>query len=195
MGRTFQRIAVYCGSSNHADPRYYKVAHGLGGFLADQDIGVVFGGGSIGMMGALADGALAKGGEVIGVIPHALQDLELGHQGVTEMFVVDNMHIRKAKMAELADGFIALPGGFGTLEELFEVLTWGQLRFHDKPVALLNVRGFYDDLLRFLDRASVAGFLRHIHRKMLVVETDPSALLEGMSTVRLPELDEWIANP
>jgi uncharacterized protein (TIGR00730 family) len=152
----------------------------MGRALADARCGLVYGGGCVGLMGVLADSALASGAEVIGVIPAAMLEWEVGHPGVTSLEVVETMHERKARMAELSDGFIALPGGYGTLEEFFEVLTWLQLGFHSKPVAILNVAGFFDPLLQMLDRAVVEGFLRSEDRELVLVEDTPQVLLERM---------------
>ena len=152
--RQFKRICVYCGSSGGNDPGYEEAARGVGAFLASKGIGVVYGGARVGLMGAVADGALSAGGSVIGVIPQKLQSREVAHQGLTELFVVDSMHARKTMMAYMSDGFIALPGGWGTLEEIFEVTTWSQLNYHMKPVGLLNVRGYYDKLIEFINHAA-----------------------------------------
>jgi uncharacterized protein (TIGR00730 family) len=187
--REFRRICVYCASSNQVDERWREAARAAARCLARRGIGVVFGGGSVGLMGALADEALAAGAEVIGVIPKKLLDLELGHRGVTELIVVETMHERKHRMAELSDGFIALPGGWGTLEEIFEVTTWTQLGYHDKPVGLLNAGGYYDLLVSFLDQASGLGFIRSQHRPILQADADPERLLERLATVELPRLD------
>ncbi len=146
-------------------------------------------------MGAVADGALSEGGEVFGVIPGLLKSLELGHEGVTELFVVDGMHARKSMMANFSDAFVALPGGFGTLEEVFEVTTWTQLNYHKKPVGLLNVAGFYDGLIRFLDHGLAAGFIRPIHRGLMIAETDPEQLLDRLACAEIPVLDQWIVRP
>lgn len=180
---------MYCGSSNRVDARFLDTARAMAACLARRKIGVVFGGGSIGLMGALADAALAEGLEVIGVIPQKLLDLELGHRGVSELVVVQTMHERKHRMAELADAFVALPGGWGTLEEIFEVTTWTQLGYHDKPVGLLNAHGFYDRLLAFLDQAAELGFIRREHRPILQASADPAELVERLETVELPRLD------
>jgi uncharacterized protein (TIGR00730 family) len=159
--------------------------------LAERGIGLVYGGGNIGLMGVAADSALAAGAEVIGVIPEALLARELGHSGV-DLRVVGSMHERKALMAELADGFMALPGGFGTFEEFCEVLTWAQLGIHPKPCGLLNIAGFYDPLLRLFDHAVDEGFVRRKHRALVLEDSDPGALLDRMSTYRPPELHKWI---
>lgn len=170
-------ICLYCGSSHGSTPLYREASVAMARHLASEGIGIVYGGAAIGIMGAIADAALEVGGEVIGVIPEGLQELEIAHTGLTSLEVVNDMHQRKARMAELADGFIALPGGFGTLEELFEMLTWSQLRFHTKPCAVLNAGGFYSGLLSFLDSQVEAGFVKPIHRELLLSESDPTALL------------------
>lgn len=186
------RIAIYCGSNGGLDPVYQQAAAGLAAFLARQGIGLVYGGGRVGLMGKIANAALAAGGEVIGVIPHSLMEKELGHTGLTELRVVRSMHERKQMMVDLSDGFIALPGGFGTLDELFETLTWLQLSFHGKPVGLLNVEGFFDGLLAFLDQMRDTGFLKEAHRECVLVEREPARLLEKMRAFRAPELGKWI---
>lgn len=187
-----RRICVYCGSNPGNDPAHRAVAHDLGAFLARQGITVVYGGGNVGLMGAVADGALSEGGQVIGVIPRSLMEKELGHGGVTELHVVGSMHERKQLMVDLSDGFIALPGGFGTLDELFETLTWLQLSFHDKPVALLNACGFFDGLIAFIHHMSREGFLKPEHAACVLVETAAEQLLERMQAFRPPELGKWI---
>ncbi len=189
------RLCVYCGSSSGADPIHREVAGNLGALLALRGIGLVYGGGNVGLMGAVADGALRAGGEVIGVIPSALMDKELGHTGVTKLHVTASMHERKQLMADLSDGFIALPGGIGTFEELFETFTWLQLGFHAKPVGLLNVAGFYDHLLTFLRHATDECFLRPEHLAALLVESDAPALLDHMARFRAPSLGKWEAHP
>ncbi len=185
-----RRVCVYCGASPGHRSVYAEAAAELGAWLAQRGTGIVTGGGSIGMMGVLADAALGEGGEVIGVITHQLDALELGHPHLTQMIRVKTMHQRKATMAELADGFIALPGGFGTLEELFEATTWSQLGIHAKPVGLLNVAGFFTRMVHFLDHASREGFLHHQHRELLVCEADPHHLCEAMEAVTFPDLSE-----
>jgi hypothetical protein len=186
------RICVYCGSNPGNIPAHRAAAYELGAFLANSGIGLVYGGGHVGLMGAVADGALSKGGEVIGVIPRSLMDKELGHDGVTELRVVKSMHERKQMMVDLSDGFIALPGGFGTLDELFETLTWLQLSFHDKPVGLLNVGGFFDGLIEFIHHMSRQGFLKPEHAACVLVDHEPPKLLECMQTFRPPDLGKWI---
>jgi uncharacterized protein (TIGR00730 family) len=187
-----RRICVYCGSNAGNDPAHRTAAHDLGAFLARQGIGLVYGGGNVGLMGAVADGALSQSGEVIGVIPKSLMEKELGHGGVTELHVVTSMHERKQLMVDLSDGFIALPGGFGTLDELFETLTWLQLSFHDKPVGLLNVSGFFDGLIEFITKMSQGGFLKPEHAKCVLVENEPAKLLTAMESFRPPDLGKWI---
>jgi uncharacterized protein (TIGR00730 family) len=175
-----RRICVFCGSSPGRHAEYREAAAHLGRQLAHSGIGLVYGGASIGLMGTVADAARAAGGEVIGVIPRSLVELEVAHNGLDDLRVVGSMHERKALMAELSDAFVALPGGIGTLEEMFEVWTWAQLGSHAKPCAFLNVRGFYDALLGFLDHVVEDGFLRPVHRDMVLVESDPQALLEAI---------------
>jgi uncharacterized protein (TIGR00730 family) len=192
MTRELRRVCVYAGSSPGARPEFAAAARTLGTLLAQRGVGVVYGGGHVGLMGALADAALAAGGEVIGVIPHALVAKELGHPGVTQLHAVETMHERKARMAAESDAFIALPGGIGTLEELFEALTWLQLGFHAKPVGLLNVCGFYDPLLVFLERMEEERFIRAEHRAMLLVEHDSDALLARLTTFTRPDTEKWL---
>lgn len=175
-------IAVYCGANAGADPVYAEAARALGRLLAERGIGLVYGGGHVGLMGIVADAALAAGGRVSGVIPQQLVDRELAHPGLSELFVVRNMHERKAMMADLSDGFIAMPGGMGTLEELFEMLTWSQLEIHAKPVGVLNVAGFYDLLDQFISHAADQGFIRPQHRGLMMVERDPEALIARLFT-------------
>jgi len=170
-------ICVYCGSRPGVMPAYAQAARVLGQAIASQGHGLVYGGGNVGLMGIVADAVLAAGGPVVGVIPQALVQREVGHLGLSEQHVVPDMHVRKRLMAERADAFIALPGGIGTLEELFEVWTWRQLGYHDKPVGLLNVAGFYDHLLHFMDHTVGQGFLDEAQRRMPLVDTDPAALL------------------
>jgi uncharacterized protein (TIGR00730 family) len=175
-----RRICVFCGASPSARPAYAQATTDLARLLAGDGIGVVYGGGGVGLMCVLADAVLAEGGEIIGVIPRALVDREIAHRDVADMRVVGSMHERKALMAELADAFIALPGGLGTLEELFEVYTWAQLGLHRKPCALLNVEGYYDGIAGFLAIAVEERFLREEHRDMLMVEREPRALIERL---------------
>jgi len=174
------RICVYCGSSPGFDPVYLAAAAELGRFLAAQNISLVYGGGNVGLMGALADAAMAAGGEVIGIIPHHLIAMEVGHRKLTSLIAVDSMHARKHQMAGLADGFIALPGGIGTAEELLEVFTWLQLGIHAKPVGVLNVNGYFDGLLQLLAHMEQCGFLKRVHREMLIVDRDAASLLDQL---------------
>jgi uncharacterized protein (TIGR00730 family) len=187
-----RRICVFCGSSQGKDPAFAEAARGLGGWLARQGLGLVYGGGNIGLMGLLADAVLAGRGEVIGVIPQALVDRELAHRGVTTLHVVHSMHERKALMAELAGAFVALPGGFGTLEELCEILTWAQLGIHRKPCGLLNVNGFYDPLLSQIERAVQQRLIRDQHQGLLLVETQPEALLRRLLAAHPPPRHKWM---
>jgi uncharacterized protein (TIGR00730 family) len=172
---------VYCGSRTGSRPAYAEAASALGRLLAERGLGLVYGGGNVGMMGLVADATIAAGGETIGVIPDHLMQAELGHDGLTKLHVVEDMHQRKAQMAELADAFIALPGGLGTLEELFEIAAWAQLKLHDKPMGLLNVAGYYDGLVRFLDHAVSEDFLKARHRDRIVVEATGPALLDALA--------------
>ena len=174
------RVCVFCGSSPGDDPAYLAAARAIGVALARRAVGVVYGGGHVGCMGALADAALEAGGEVVGVIPRRLADREVAHTGVTDLHVVESMHDRKALMASLSDAFVALPGGFGTLEELFEVVTWRQLGYHRKPIAVLNTRGYFDALLRFCDDAVSAGFVAAAERDALLREPNLEPLLERL---------------
>src|SRR5262247_911726 len=185
-------IGIFCGSSSGVDPVYAHAARDTGQKLARQGIGIVYGGGRIGLMGLVADAALAAGGRVTGVIPRALAEREIAHAGLTALHVVESMHERKAKMAELADAFIALPGGYGTLDEMFEALTWTQLGYHRKPCGLLNVAGFFDRLAAYLDHALAESFLTRQHRDMLVVADDPDVMIEALKGVRLPQTSKWI---
>ncbi|MBM3364087.1 MAG: TIGR00730 family Rossman fold protein [Betaproteobacteria bacterium] len=182
-----QRLCVYCGSAAGHDAVYAKAARELGLAIAQRGMSLVYGGGHVGLMGIVADAALAAGAKVTGVIPTALMDSEVGHTQLTELRVVKDMHERKALMAELADGFVALPGGIGTLEELFEVITWLQLGYHRKPVGLLNTQGFYDDLLRMLNKQRDTGFLKPAHHALLITEADTAALLDRLMAFEMPE--------
>lgn len=187
-----KRICVFCGSSAGRDPRYLDAAHSVGRSLARRGIGLVYGGGSVGLMGAVADAALAAGGEVVGVIPRALQLRELAHAKLTTLHVVRSMHERKAKMAELSNAFIALPGGMGTLEEFAEILTWAQLGLHAWPCGLLDVAGYYRSLIAFFDEAAVEGFIRPEHRRLVLVAEDPDALLDQFLAWKAPPVERWI---
>ncbi len=185
-------ICVFCGSSPGASPAYAEAAASLGVLLAEQGIDLVYGGGKVGVMGVLADACLAHGGRVVGVIPTHLWNREVGHAGVTEMHVVASMHERKARMAELADAFVALPGGIGTMEEFFEVWTWGQLGLHAKPYGLLDAGGYFDPLIRFLDHMVEEGFLVGEERDRVLVDRDPARLLDRLSLVRPRPAERWI---
>lgn len=187
------RYTVFCGSSTGNKSEYVTGATALGEALAINKIGVVYGGAKVGLMGAIADGALAQGGEVIGVLPYFLADVELGHTGLTALYHVDTMHERKAKMDELSDGIIALPGGYGTLEEFFEVLTWGQLGLHKKPIALFNIDGFYDPLMQMIDRMVEQGFLKQENKEMIIISADIENLIQQMREYEAPKVGKWIA--
>ncbi|PTU76442.1 LOG family protein [Pseudomonas mangrovi] len=186
-------ICVFCGASPGANPIYAEAAAELGRSLANAGVTLVYGGGEVGLMGVVADAAMAAGGEVIGVIPQSLQDSEIGHKGLTRLEVVSGMHARKARMAELSDAFIALPGGLGTLEELFEVWTWGQLGYHGKPLGLLEVNGFYGKLIGFLDHLVEERFVRSTHRSMLQVRETPAELLEALTNWQPDVVPKWNA--
>ncbi len=177
---TVSSIAVFCGSSVGADPIFARVAEGLGELLVARNIGLVYGGGNIGLMGKIATAVLAGGGHVTGVIPQFMLQKEIGKIDLPDLRIVQSMHERKALMAELAEGFIAMPGGFGTLEEFTEILTWGQLGLHQKPLGLLNVAGFFDHFAAFVDHAVGAGFIKPRHRGLMLMDSDPAALLEKM---------------
>jgi uncharacterized protein (TIGR00730 family) len=187
-----QRICVFCGSNDGARPEYLATATGLGKQLAERNIGLVYGGAGVGLMGAVADSALAAGGEVIGVMPRSLVEREVAHRKLRDLRVVGSMHERKALMADLADAFIALPGGLGTLEEFFEVWTWAQLGEHTKPLGMLNVAGYYDPLLVFFDHLVKERFIRPEHRAMVLVERHSAALLSRFARYRPPLVSKWI---
>lgn len=186
-----RRLCVYCGSSPGKGDAYTDAARELATLLVAEKIDLVYGGATMGLMGVLADAVLEGGGKVSGVIPAALRDKEIAHTGLTELHVVDSMHDRKSLMAVLADGFVAMPGGFGTLEEIIEVLTWGQLQFHAKPCGLLNIDGYFDHLLQFLDQAEQRGFVRPQHRKMLLVADRPAELLVLFERYEAPAIRKW----
>lgn len=187
------RICVYCGSSAGDDPAYASAARDVAAEFCRREIGLVFGGGAVGIMGVLADAMLEGGGEVIGVIPKALAVKEVAHENLTEQHVVASMHERKAMMAELADGFIALPGGWGTLEEIFEILTWAQLGFHEKPCGLLNVNGYYDGLVGFLENSFARRFVSELYRPLLMTSNNPADLLEQFAAYRAPRVRKWMS--
>jgi uncharacterized protein (TIGR00730 family) len=195
---TFRRLCVFCGASKGRQPVYQTTAARLGRTLAEQGIELVYGGGNVGLMGIVANACLDAGGRVIGVIPESLVGREVEgeaveHAGVTRLEIVDSMHTRKARMAELADGFIALPGGFGTFEELFEILTWAQLGFHQKPIGLLDMENYFAPLLALCDRAVSEGFLRADNRGLLLVESEPSALLQRLREYRPEPVTVWVS--
>jgi uncharacterized protein (TIGR00730 family) len=187
-----RRICVFCGSKAGLDDRYRQAAGQLGTLLVRDGFGLVFGGGSVGLMGVLADAALEAGGEVIGVLPTMLATKELRHPGVADMRLVADMHERKALMADLSYAFIALPGGYGTFEELFEVITWAQLGIHRKPIGLLNVAGYFDPLIGMIDHAIREGFVKESHRGLIVVEEHPETLLATLQTHELPVVKRWL---
>ena len=192
MRAVIRRICVFCGSNAGSDSAYIDAARGLGQLLAREGIGLVYGGGSVGLMGELADSVLHAGGEVTGVIPHALWAREVGHRGLTDLHIVETMHERKAMMADLADAFIALPGGLGTLEEIFEIWTWAQLGLHAKPLGFLDINGFFTPLMQFLDRAVRERFLREPHRAIALIDADPERLLRRFDEWRPPRVEKWI---
>jgi uncharacterized protein (TIGR00730 family) len=187
-----RRVAVFCGSNPGARPEYVAAAKLLGRTLASRGIGLVYGGSNVGLMAAIADEMLDELGDVIGVIPRTLVEREVANTSLGDLRIVGSMHERKALMAELADGFIALPGGIGTLEEFFETWTWAQLGMHQKPCGLLNAAGYYDPLLAFLDRSVEEKFVRAVHRKMVIVEDDPATLLNRFEAYEPPQVVKWI---
>lgn len=186
------RVCVYCGSNPGRDGAYLEATEAFGQEAARRNIGVVYGGASVGLMGALADAALDAGGEVIGVIPDALLEREVAHDRLSDLQVVSSMHERKRAMVDLADGFVALPGGLGTLEEIFEVLTWAQLGFHEDPCGLLDVAGYYSNLVAHLDHAADEGFVRPHHREMILVESEPATLLDRFTDYEPPQVEKWL---
>lgn len=187
-----KRVCVYCGSNPGRQPIYREAATELGRELVQRDIALVYGGASIGVMGALANAVLENGGEVIGVIPQSLATREVAHAELSELIVVTSMHERKAKMAELSDGFVALPGGWGTFEELFEMLTWAQLGLHTKPCGLLNIAGYYDHLAMFLQHAMDERFVREEYKPMMIMEQQPATLLDRFNYYQPPQVRKWI---
>lgn len=187
-----KRVTVFCGSSLGSDSIYQETAKQLGQALAKREIGLVYGGAKVGLMGAVADGILSAGGSAIGVLPRFLQEKELAHEGLTELILVESMHERKSKMNELSDGVIALPGGYGTLEELFEMLTWAQLGLHKKPVALLNTDGFYDPLKALVQGMVDKQFLKQINQQMLLIHDNLELLLDSMHAYQAPAVGKWI---
>ncbi|MBT8054285.1 MAG: TIGR00730 family Rossman fold protein [Gammaproteobacteria bacterium] len=187
-----KRICVYCGSNPGRLPVFREAARQLGRVLAERGHGLVYGGASVGVMGAVADAVLEHGGEAIGVIPRSLATREVAHDALDQLIVVESMHQRKARMAELSDGFIALPGGWGTIEEIFEMLTWAQLGFHEKPCGLLNVASYYDHLFKFLEQAIAEKFVREEYRPMIMMEQSAVTLLDRFSSYRAPKVKKWL---
>jgi uncharacterized protein (TIGR00730 family) len=187
-----KRLAVFCGSNSGARGEYVESARSLGKLLSDRGIGVVYGGSNVGLMAALANEVLDNQGDIVGVIPQMLVKREVAHTELSDLRIVESMHERKAMMAGLCDGFVALPGGIGTLEEFFEVWTWAQLGVHEKPCGLLNIAGYFDGLLSFLDRAVEEKFIRDVHRQMLIVENSPLRLLERFESYEPPRVMKWI---
>lgn len=187
-----KRVTVFCGSSFGTDEIYKTQAILLGNKLAEENIGLVYGGANVGLMGAVADGVLEKGGEVFGVLPNFLRSKEIAHDHLTELFLVETMHERKTKMNDLCDGVIALPGGFGTLEEFFEMLTWAQLGLHKKPIAILNIDGFYNSLITFIQTTVDKGFLKQVNQDMLIVSDNIEDLLDKMKNYEAPTVGKWI---
>ncbi len=185
-------VGVFCGASPGGDPAYMAAARAMGVAIADRGLALVYGGAKVGLMGGLADAALAAGGKVFGVMPEALMDKEIAHTGLTRLEVVPSMHERKARMAEMADGFVALPGGVGTMEEIFEIWTWGQLGFHAKPAGFLNVLGYFDHLKAFVDHAVGEAFLKAPHRDMLIFRSDVNEMLDGLAVYKPPVVEKWI---
>ena len=185
-------ICVFCGSSHGKKAVFTEKAQELGTALAARKIRLVYGGGAVGLMGVVADAALEAGGEVVGVLPKSLAIKEVAHEGLTDMHIVDGMLERKSLMAQLSDAFVAMPGAFGTLDELFEMLTWTQLGYHAKPCAILDVDGYYQKLFHFLDEMVEQQFLKPLHREMMLVDTDVNALLDRLSDYRLPQVTKWI---
>lgn len=188
-----KRICVYCGSNDGLRPQYAASARELAAELVERDLELVYGGATAGIMGVIADSMLELGGRVHGVLPKTLRRKELAHQGITELHVVETMHERKALMAELSDGFVALPGGFGTLEEIIEIVTWGQLRFHDKPCGVLNVDDYFGHLLTFIRHAEQQGFIRADSRHLLLSDVTPSGLLAQFDAYEAPQVDKWVS--
>lgn len=190
---TMKSITVFCGSSFGSDEIYKEQATLLGQTLAKQNIQLIYGGANVGLMGAVADGILQEGGKAIGVLPHFLQSKEIAHNNLTELILVETMHERKTKMNELCDGVIVLPGGYGTLEEFFEMITWAQLGLHKKPIAILNIDGFYDDLIKLVQTMVDKGFLKQINQEMLLVSDSIDELLEKMKNYQAPAVGKWIS--
>ena len=190
-----KRICVFCGANPGRGEKFRVMAVKMGHALAERGLGLVYGGGKVGLMGTIADAVLERGGEVIGVIPEDLVKKEVAHKGLTDLRVVGSMHERKALMAKLSDGFIAMPGGFGTLDEFCEILTWAQLGLHRKPAGILDVGGYFDLFLRFVDHSVSQGFIRQEHRDLLLVERSPQALLDVFAAYKPVSVDKWLKNP
>jgi len=188
-----KRLGVFCGSSRGLSPEFTQAAHELGQRMAERNIELVFGGSHVGLMGVVADAVLAGGGNAIGVLPRFMQAKELAHNGLSELHLVDTMHERKQRMAELAEGFVALPGGFGTLEEIFEAITWGQLHLHDCPCGLLNVSGYFDALIDFLQHTVGCGFVRQQQREALIVADTPQELLDRFEAFQPDRSEKWFS--
>ncbi len=188
-----KNITVFCGSSFGSDEIYKEQAILLGKTLAKQNIQLIYGGADVGLMGAVADGALNEGGKVTGVLPHFLQSKEIAHKNLTELIIVETMHERKTKMNDLCDGVIVLPGGYGTLEEFFEMITWAQLGLHTKPIGILNIDGFYDDLIKLVQTMVDKGFLKQINRDMLLISDSINELLDKMRNYQAPTVEKWIS--
>lgn len=191
--KKIERISVFCGSSSGEDEIFVKEAYKVGKLLAENGKTVVYGGAKVGLMGNVANGALENGGEVVGVIPEFLETKEVSHDGLTELIVVENMHQRKAVMYQLCDGIIVLPGGFGTLEEFFEMLTWAQLGMHEKPIGILNTKGFYDHLLAFFNEMQKQKFIKATHQKLFIVGKTIPTLLKRMEKYKAPKIKKWIS--
>jgi len=187
-----KNITVFCGANSGANPEFTLIARKVGSLLAGRGIGVVYGGAKIGIMGAVADGALARGGRVTGILPHFLSAREIAHDGLTELVVVDSMHERKLKMYAMSDGFLVLPGGFGTMDELFETLTWAQLGLHQKPIGILNIGHYYDELIALVERMAAEMILKDIYRSMMIVGDEIEELLSKMENYRAPQVEKWI---
>ena len=190
-----KQVCIFCGSYSGSQPIYMTAAHQMGMGLAQRGLGLVYGGGRVGLMGAVADGTIAGSGKVTGIIPQSLVDRELAHVGLSKLHVVTSMHARKAMMAEIADAFIAMPGGFGTLDELFEIITWAQLGIHYKPIALLNIGGYFDPLLTFIEHMATEGFIKPEHRGAILVKNDVDSLLDTLLSYQPPQLEKWLKKP
>ncbi|MFN8530037.1 MAG: TIGR00730 family Rossman fold protein [Anaerolineae bacterium] len=187
-----KRVCVFCGSADGVKPQYRAAAHDLGVAMAERGWTLIYGGGKVGLMGAVADAMLKNGGKVVGIIPRALVEREVAHQGLSELHVTDTMHQRKGLMAEWSDAVVTLPGGFGTLDEISELVTWAQLGYHRKPLVLLNVENFFDPFLRYFDHMSDEGFIRPHHRGILVVRPDVPSTIETLETYQPPLVDKWL---